>query len=397
MASSAAAVNDGDHVNVNANANEAAEPKKQALPFSPAARAFFAALDGQQKNENNRKKKESNSNGSKNSSSLFIQKRIQSLGWRNRYSQTERYPVHMQAPHNNVCSAQFTFTVRQFQRGEEEGTYGTGATVWPASMVLLKYLERLSLHSNKNSSSSNSSQSPIIAGRRVFELGAGTGVATIAAAVLGASYCLCTDGEPPVVRLARDNVAAAALELNHGDGDGDETDSNTHKKASTSDDDRDTDTDNTTTIRNCPVAVQKYRWGTDTHQLLQRHGPCDVILVSDCVLPKLYPMAPLVRALDELLPPLVLSDNDSETQDDDDNNDNNIPVAILSYEHRHYPDYHPKEHFVALCEARNLHVETVPADHHDPVYSVDDIEIWRVRRRRRRRPNERPPGAAATI
>ena len=33
--------------------------------------------------------------------------------------------------------------VQKVQGGETTGTYGTGATVWPASMVLLKYMEAL--------------------------------------------------------------------------------------------------------------------------------------------------------------------------------------------------------------------------------------------------------------
>ena len=78
------------------------------------------------------------------------------------------------------------------------------------------------------------------------------------------------------------------------------------------------------------------------------------------MLPKLYPIAPLVAAIDDLL------DVDG--------------VAILSYEHRYYPDYDPRVHFVELAKARNLVVETIPLVEHDPVYSVEDIEIWKVRR-----------------
>ena len=307
------------------------------LPFSPAARAFFAALDGGVDSSGT-----SSSSGAINTSSSFIQKRIQTLGWRNRYSQTDRYPIQISC---------HKFSVRQVQRGELEGTYGTGATVWPASLVLLKYLER---HS-----------SVLLKDKRVVDLGAGTGVTSVAAALLGARECVCTDGEPAVVRLARDNVAEAASEL---------ASSETAAAAIT--------TGNTVKIGECPVTVQEYWWGgTDsTIHFQDEDASCgtaapDVILVSDCVLPKLYPIAPLVEALDQLL----LLDN----ADDDDNKNNAPPVAILSYEHRHYPEYHPKQKFVELCNAKNLEVETIPMEQQDPVYSVDDIEIWHVRRRRR--------------
>jgi len=168
------------------------------------------------------------------------------------------------------------------------------------------------------------------------------------------------------VRLARDNVQEAAAELAA-------TASETARAA--------TAAGSTVRIGECLVTVQEYWWGgteSTIHFQQEEDASCssaaapDVILVSDCVLPKLYPIAPLVEALDQLLP-----------LDNDDENNNAPPVAILSYEHRHYPDYHPKQKFVELCNARNLEVETIPTEQQDPVYSVDDIEIWHVRRRRR--------------
>lgn len=78
---------------------------------------------------------------------------------------------------------------------------------------------------------------------------------------------------------------------------------------------------------------------------------------------KLYPIAPLVQAIDELLA--------SPTS-----------VAILSYEHRYYPDYDPREKFRELASMRDLKVSMVLSSEMDPVYSVDDIEIWQVERMR---------------
>ena len=270
---------------------------KPELKTSPTAQAFFAALDG---------------GGQSNASSL-IQKRINTLGWRNRHSQDEFYPVSIQQDGKDI---KYDFSVLQVQRGELEGTYGTGATVWPASMVLLKYMQRHAM--------------TLLQDKMVVDLGSGTAVTSIAAALLGANRVICTDGEDSVVRLAQDNVTRAKGQC------GDILDR---------------------------ILVEKYWWAS---------GPppggndcvVDVVLVSDCVLPKLYPIAPLVDALDQLLTkPHAL--------------------AILSYEHRHYPEYDPRDKFRELATAKGLSVHVVPADEHDQVYSTDDIEIWHVKRRQK--------------
>jgi predicted nicotinamide N-methyase len=270
------------------------------FPSSPAARAFFAALDG-----------ETSSAGA----SAFVKKRIQTLGWRNRYSQVEFYPVTVDG---------VNFSVRQVQRGELEGTYGTGATVWPASVVLLKYLEK---HADK-----------LLRNKRIVDLGSGTGITAIAAALLGAKEVVCTDGEPNVVKLAVENLQHAFGELTEQV---DVTDGETKS------------------IRGCPLHIQTYWWCSGA---IHGGNTADVILVSDCVLPKLYPIGPLVDAIDELLV-------------------NPTSVAILSYEYRYYPEFDPGEEFRRLCALKGLDVESIPLSEHDPVYSVEDIEVWHVRRR----------------
>jgi predicted nicotinamide N-methyase len=241
----------------------------------PTAMAFFDALDQH----------------ISSSSSDFIRHKTQSLGWRGRYSQADHYPVTVGENH---------FYVRQIQRGEVEGTYGTGATVWPASMVLLKYLER---------------HPDIVANKTVVDLGGGTGVTSIAASLLGAKNVVCTDGIEAVVRLAEQNIIDAKV--------------------------------NRTQVCN-------YWWGSGTLQ----PQTFDTILVSDCVLPKLYPIAPLVEAILELL--------------------DNKGVAILSYEHRHFADFHPAEKFQELSREKGLRVHVVDKSRLDPIYSVDDIEVWEI-------------------
>jgi predicted nicotinamide N-methyase len=283
------------------------------LPSSPAARAFFESLDGKDHGNKSNKKQ-----------SDFVRKRIQTLGWRNRYSQDEFYPIEMGASN---------FSVLQVQRGELEGTYGTGATVWPAAVVMLKYLER---HSES-----------LLKGKKVIDLGAGTGVTSIAAAVLGARHVICTDGEASVVRLAHDNIERTSQQLV-----GQPTDPESNEPSSSV----------SLNIADCKVDVQAYWWGTGT---IENGDACDVILVADCVLPKLYPIAPLVEALDQLL----VTPN---------------AVAIFSYEHRYYPEYDPRTKFKELAAAKDLVVEVIPMEQQDPVYSVEDIEMWHVRRREAR-------------
>mmetsp|Transcript_28588 Transcript_28588/g.69268 ORF Transcript_28588/g.69268 Transcript_28588/m.69268 type:complete len:278 (-) Transcript_28588:163-996(-) len=274
--------------------SEQEEPPELAKTTHPTAKAFFDALD-------------TRSSSSRQSANL--KRRVQSLGWRNRHSQAEHYPCTV----NGI-----KFSVKQVQRGEVEGTYGTGATVWPAALVLIKYLER---------------NPSLLQGKKVADLGSGTGITSVASALLGASIVICTDGEDSVVRLAESNVQNVQQELK-----GDASESLSSDK----------------------LSVQRYWWGDDS---MKGHQDCEVVLVADCVLPKLYPIAPLVQAIDELLV--------SPTS-----------VAILSYEHRYYPGYHPRSKFEELATQRGLDVEQITGEALDPVYSVDDIEIWHVTRRK---------------
>jgi predicted nicotinamide N-methyase len=289
---------------------------------SPTARAFFAALDAA-----------TNDSSTSKTTSAFIQKRAATLGWRNRHSQSEQYPM--------TVRKDTTFHVQQVQRGECENTYGTGATVWPASLVLMRYLER---HAEA-----------LLQGQRVIDLGSGTGITSIAAALLGARHVICTDGEASVVALARRNIAHAAEELK------------TIERSSTSvpatGNDHPTNSE-VVYIGNCPIETQHYWWGTRNaihSQIMAPEEGFDIVLVSDCVLPKLYPMEPLVEAIDQLLRPHPAGS-----------------TAILSYEQRYYPDYDPREKFQDLCHARHLQVTVIPMAEQDPVYSTDDIEIWHV-------------------
>lgn len=265
---------------------------------SPSAMAFFSALDAQ-------------TGSAKKNPSSFISKKIKTLGWRNRHSQSEFYPVTLKVSNSNDESALQKFSVLQVQRGEVEGTYGTGATVWPASMVLLKYMEK--------------NAAKLIRGNKVVDIGSGTGITSIGAVFLGADHVICTDGEAAVVRLACDNVKRAI-----SDG-----------------------------LDSARLEVSEYWWGGGSPPA----DDADIVLVSDCVLPKLYPIAPLVEALDHLLVKPGAQ-------------------AILSYEYRYYPDYDPKEKFIELATTKRLELRAIASEEQDDVYSADDIEIWHVQRRR---------------
>lgn len=281
------------------------ENKKKAA--HPIAKAFFDALD----------------NGSTSSSkqSEALKRKTQELGWRNRHCQDEFYPISI---------LNDTFSVKQVQRGEIEGTYGTGATVWPAALVLVKYMEK--------------HRQSLMEGKFVVDLGSGTGVTSTAAAILGASHVICTDGQENVVKLASENISSAAASLGNDERQITATSNGESGPGSIK-------------IINCPIDVQVYWWGDGS----MKEIGCDVVLVADCVLPKLYPIAPLVQAIDELL----VKPN---------------AIAILSYEHRYFPEYDPREKFLELATARGLQVQVIEQEQFDPVYYADDIEIWHVTR-----------------
>lgn len=86
--------------------------------------------------------------------------------------------------------------IRQHQRRKEENV-GTGGVLWEAAIVLADYVCRRS-------------DDFLWPGKRVLELGAGTGLVAIALAIEGAEVCA-TDGNPKVVEGARRNVELAGV------------------------------------------------------------------------------------------------------------------------------------------------------------------------------------------
>ncbi len=178
-----------------------------------------------------------------------------------------------------------------------------------------------------------------MSGLRVVDLGSGTGVAGIVAAALGAEETILTD-QDQLLFLMEENAGRAA-------------------EAKTSADTRAAAADTAIDAAACGgIRVLTYDWGMDDEQL---SPPLDVILVSDCVLPKLYPIEPLVDAIDRLSGPDT--------------------VTIMSYEHRHYEVFDPRRRFEELASAKGLVKTAIPQVQQHPIFSADDIEIWEVRRR----------------
>ena len=107
---------------------------------------------------------------------------------------------------------------------------------------------------------------------------------------------------------------------------------------------------------NCDnLLAREYNWGEPVDHL---DAPFDVILVSDCILPKLYPIEILIAAVRAVM--------HAESK------------AYFSYEHRVFPEYDPRVEFKRLLEKYDLEMVSVPIEEQDEVYSCDDIEIWLV-------------------
>jgi ribosomal protein L11 methylase PrmA len=393
---------------------------------SPVAQAFFAALDMVEQQQDRQvyasgQQQQPPKEKLMSQKSKLIQKQIQTLGWRNRYSQHDLYPLTINrrtypptsTSASNALITPTTFHVRQVQRGEIDATYGTGATVWPASIVLMKYLQRhasqwFPMHKNDEDHHDHHHHHhhhrPM-----VLDLGTGTGVTSIAAALLGAKHVICTDGDANVVRLAQSNIHNAAVEIesslrNRTDSaavitpptapirSGDITENVVGPGLQTIHCNDGDDTNTVAYINNCAIEVQQYWWGTGTLQsqviksssmntscvdhsdttgdsIMKLEGCFDVILVSDCVLPKLYPIEPLIDAINLMLGRRRRHNSDPK------------PVAIIAYEYRYYDQYDPKQYVIELCKQKQLQLIVVPPSEHDAIYSIpDDIEIWHIYR-----------------
>lgn len=328
----------------------AEETKPPALPERPhpIASAFFTSHDNAC-----RKYKKGDSDESN------VAKIRNSLGWRTRYSSANWYPVSIvpTAP-NMTCNKAITFHVRQvfpaerssirncvLEDGKVDPVYGTGNTVWPGSIVLLKYIEKLA-HSNHNP----------LQGKTVADLGAGTAITTIACALFGAELVFCTDGCDHVVSLAASNVESAIRELEGRTDHLSKTCETIEYKGLMREQFE---------VNDCKAIVRKYLWGDGSMTKELEHNKksqqFDIILCADCIVPMLYPIEPLVDALDEL--------SNEET------------IAYLSYEKRYYSKFDPAQEFHRLATLKSLQVEVVSEQELDQMYPAFDIEVWKITRK----------------
>ena len=306
-----------------------------------------------------------------------IQQKALLLGWRNRHSLSTSYPVTIelfqsQSVQNSFSSSTFLFsfnihqileTTSQLQNDHHE----TGACIWPASIVLLKYFERNPhlLHPTNTHSTNNSDHKSSLSSTNnmmtILDLGAGTGITSIATALLsdslglGETKVICTDGVSTVVELAKSNMNRIQQEYIEF-----------QKQTNTLRNDGDT----------LHMHVCEYQWGNEvqTKSILQHcstisptsasttstNNQCfpNIILVSDCVLPKLFPIPPLIQTLVECMGPNT--------------------KAYLSYEDRYFELYNAKAYFWKLAQQAGLTVKEIPRKEHHDVYQAEDIEIWEV-------------------
>jgi predicted nicotinamide N-methyase len=225
---------------------------------------------------------------------------LAALRWRQRYNLAAVYPLQL----NNSK----VLNIQQVTGAAHE--LGTGAAVWPCAVVLSKYLEKKYAADLQ------------MKGVNVIELGSGTGCVGLVAAALGARVIL-TD-QSQLLPLMQGNVDCNNLQ------------------------------------QQC--SVREFDWDTPAAFDATQHtstGLC-LVIASDCVVPQLYPLEPLVAALTALTA-------------------NPATVALLSYEHRHHEHFHPRSQLTSLLQRSGLSLTVVPQQQHDAMYTCDDIEIWEVR------------------
>lgn len=78
---------------------------------------------------------------------------------------------------------------------ESTGPGQTGMTIWNSGLILVRLFEAIAL-----------SDPQWFRSKTLVELGCGTGLASIAAAKIGAKSIFATDGNPNVIKLATDNI-----------------------------------------------------------------------------------------------------------------------------------------------------------------------------------------------
>lgn len=236
--------------------------------------------------------------------SARLQRIANGFQWRQAYERSIEYVLPL-------ADRATPLTVTQIPNGEQK-LLGTGTFVWPAAAVMCKYLEKTS--------------GSMIKGKRVIELGSGTGICGLLCSLLSASeVCLTDQGQ--ILHLLQENVDRMIAD--HG---GEQL---------------------------SPMKVMEYSWGEEPGHL---NGPFDVVLVSDCVLPKLYPMQPLIEAVNAVL---GLGEDS---------------FALFSFEQRVFPFFDVPSEFDKIAKTFGLKREVIDISQHDSLYCSEELELWIVRR-----------------
>ncbi|CAG0889402.1 unnamed protein product [Darwinula stevensoni] len=212
--------------------------------------------------------------------------------------------------------------IREFEIGEGEvrptlhivqKTIGdVGCVVWDAALVLAKYLERLC-----------SEEKDFLRGKKVLELGAGTGLVGLVAAYFGGDVTL-TD-LPEMFPLLGENVRRNAL------------------------------------ICEGRATSKVLIWGWDLGQSKNEIPRPDIILVSDCIY--------YAESVDPLIETL-LEFSDSET------------LILMSYETRMEFEKHAqleRDFFDKM--KKSFHETEIPKDELHPEFTSDDIRVLRFKKR----------------
>lgn len=226
------------------------------------------------------------------------------LQWRQKYIKSKFYELSLLS----LRFGEIRLYIEQIDNGEIKGL-GTGSFCWPGAHVLSKYLELKYKNDMTN--------------MRVCDIGSGTGCVGLAAASLGAISYL-TD-QQSILFLLESNKANLIQ--------------------------------NFPAIPSENIQIIEYDWGGLPIEDL-RNINFDLLLVSDCVLPKLYPIEILVKAVIQLM--------------------SNNTKALFSYEHRPFPDYDPRLEFKRIVTKYDLKIEVIPIEEHDLYYCAEDIELWCV-------------------
>ncbi|GMF18903.1 unnamed protein product [Phytophthora lilii] len=188
---------------------------------------------------------------------------------------------------------------------------GTGFTTWDGSVVLAKYLE----HQRWDD----------IVGARIVELGAGTGLVGISAALLGARQVVLTDLDYVVDNLAKNVAETMKLAASAGE------------------------------PIECDISTRVLDWLSPPTDL----GDIDFLLASDVVW------------VVELIPPLVATFDTLLRQ-------SSVRTRVLmSYQKRSIVS---DRLLFSELERRNLVKTRVPAASLHPEFSTDRIDVWEIER-----------------